>query len=147
MTVFAAIGEEQYSDVVSVAYDLATTYDEPLVVLHVVPTDQFVSYKESVKDIDEFRNASITQEMDSAAQFARRAVTEALDGFDDETIETRGRVGTPTEGILSEAETVDPRFIVIGGRRRSPAGKAAFGSTTQQVLLNADAPVVTVMSD
>lgn len=147
MTIFAAIDEEEGSRVITVAHDLAMAYDEPLVVLHVVPTEQFESYKGSVKDIHEFRNASITQEMDSAARFARHAVTETLDGFDDERVSVRGRVGTPAEEILSEAKDVDPRYLVIGGRRRSPTGKALFGSTTQQILLNADAPVMTVMSD
>lgn len=147
MTILAALGEEHYSDVVSVAHDLATTYGDTLVALHVVPGEDFDAHKRSVRGIDEFSNFSITQEMDSAAQFARRAVADVLNGFDDETIETRGRVGAPTEAILDEAESISPRFVVIGGRRRSPAGKAAFGSTTQQVLLNADSPVVTVMSD
>jgi len=147
MTILAAIGEEERSRVITVAHDLATTYGDHLVVLHVVPTEQFESYKQSVKNIDEFRNASITQEMDSAAQFARRSVTETLGEFDDDRASVRGRVGTPAEEILSTAEDVDPRYLVIGGRRRSPTGKALFGSTTQQVLLNADAPVVTVMAD
>jgi nucleotide-binding universal stress UspA family protein len=147
MPILAALGEEQHTDVVSVAYDLATTYEDTLVVLHVIPDEDFDSYKRSVQGIDEFQNVSITQEMDSAAQFARRRVSDVLDGFDSDTITTRGRVGTPTDEILSEAESLDPRYVVIGGRRRSPAGKAAFGSTTQRVLLGADCPVVTVMAD
>jgi len=147
MPILAALGEEQHSDVVSVAYDLATTYDDTLVVLHVIPDEDFDSYRRSVQGIDEFRNVSITQEMDSAAQFTRRRVSDVLDGFDSDTITTRGRVGSPTDEILSEAESLDPRYVVIGGRRRSPAGKAAFGSTTQRVLLGAECPVVTVMAD
>jgi len=147
MPILAALGEEQHTDVVSVAYDLATTYGDTLVVLHVIPDEDFDSYKQSVQGIDEFQNVSITQEMDSAAQFARRRVSDVLDGFDSDTITTRGRVGTPTDEILSEAESIDPRYVVIGGRRRSPAGKAAFGSTTQRVLLGAECPVVTVMAD
>jgi nucleotide-binding universal stress UspA family protein len=147
MPILAALGEEQHTDVVSVAYDLATTYEDTLVVLHVIPDEDFDSYKRSVQGIDEFQNVSITQEMDSAAQFARRRVSDVLDGFDSDTITTRGRVGTPTDEILSEAESIDPRYVVIGGRRRSPAGKAAFGSTTQRVLLGAECPVVTVMAD
>ena len=51
------------------------------------------------------------------------------------------------EEIIDEAESEDPRYLVISGRRRSPTGKALFGSTTQQVLLNVDCPVVTQMDD
>lgn len=147
MTILAAVGEKRYSDVISVAHDLATTYGDALVVLHVIPESEFDSHKEAIQGIDEFRNLSVTQEMDSAEQFARRAVTEVLDGFDSETITTRGRIGTPTDEILAEADAANPRYVVIGGRRRSPTGKAAFGSTTQQVLLQTDSPVVTVMQD
>lgn len=147
MTILAAIGHEDRSSVITVGDDLATAYGDRLVILHVVPTEQFQSYKESVRGIDEFRNASITQEMDSAAQFARRSVIEVFGEFDNDRMSVEGRVGTPAEEILSTAEDIDPRYVVVGGRRRSPTGKALFGSATQQVLLNIDAPAVTVMMD
>lgn len=147
MTILAAVGEDRYADVITIADDLARTYGDTLVVLHTIPEEEFDSYRESVRGIDEFKNFSITQEMDSAAQFARRAVTETLGEFDADRMRTRGRVGTPADEILSAADDVDPRFLVISGRRRSPTGKALFGSTTQQVLLNAETPVVTTMTE
>ena len=58
-----------------------------------------------------------------------------------------GRVGDPTEEVLAVAAELDARYVVVGGRRRSPVGKALFGSTTQEVLLESDRPVVTVMRD
>lgn len=48
----------------------------------------------------------------------------------------------PTEGIQELADEEDVDVIVMGGRKRSPAGKALFGSVTQSVLLNTDRPVV-----
>lgn len=55
-----------------------------------------------------------------------------------------GLVGYPENEILRYASEQDAEYIVIGGRKRSPIGKALFGSTAQAILLEADRPIVTV---
>ncbi len=50
--------------------------------------------------------------------------------------------GDPAEAIIETADADDADLIVIGGRKRSPAGKALFGSVTQSVILNAGRPVM-----
>ncbi|WP_226480707.1 universal stress protein [Natrinema amylolyticum] len=50
--------------------------------------------------------------------------------------------GDTEDDILEEAEAYDVDSIVLGGRKRSPVGKALFGSTTQGVILRSDRPVV-----
>ena len=50
--------------------------------------------------------------------------------------------GDPADVILDVAEDIDADLVVLGGRRRSPAGKALFGSVTQSVILHADRPVM-----
>ncbi|QWC20687.1 universal stress protein [Halorubrum sp. 2020YC2] len=52
--------------------------------------------------------------------------------------------GDPGDELLAAAEDVDADAICVSGRKRSPAGKAVFGSTTQALVLNADRPVLTV---
>jgi nucleotide-binding universal stress UspA family protein len=46
------------------------------------------------------------------------------------------------DAILDHAEEHDVDALVLGGRKRSPTGKALFGSVTQSVILNTDRPVV-----
>lgn len=78
----------------------------------------------------------------SATQIA--SVREAGDLFDDAGIEydVEESSGDPAEAILDVAEDADADLIVVGGRKRSPAGKALFGSVTQTVILNAGRPVM-----
>lgn len=148
MAILAAIGETERSErTVTLAHDLATAYGDTLVVLHVVPEEDYDEHKELVEGIPDFTEFSLSQEEESAKRFVRRFVDETVADVDVEMVDPRGRVGdTPTE-ILAEAANVEPRYLVIGGRRRSPTGKALFGDTTQKILLNADCPVVTQMAD
>jgi nucleotide-binding universal stress UspA family protein len=148
MAILAAVDENERSrTAIRIASDLAVTYDETLVALHVMPDEDFDSHRRSLEDIPGFENYSFTQAEDSAKQFAREVVMETVEELDSDRIEARGRVGDVTDKILAETESVEPRFLVIGGRRRSPTGKAVFGNTTQQVLLNAECPVVTRLSE
>jgi nucleotide-binding universal stress UspA family protein len=48
------------------------------------------------------------------------------------------------DAILSLARQAGADLLVIGGRRRSPVGKAFLGSVTQNVILAADCPVLVV---
>lgn len=47
----------------------------------------------------------------------------------------------PADGVLELADEFDIDNIVIGARRRSPVGKAVFGSVTQRIIQDADVPV------
>ncbi|GAB6862137.1 universal stress protein [Haloplanus litoreus] len=72
-----------------------------------------------------------------------RDLEEVLDGAGVEW-EVRGRIGDPGDAVVEVAETVDADVVVVGGRDRSPTGKAVFGSVGQQILLSAPCPVLYV---
>jgi len=54
------------------------------------------------------------------------------------------RVGDPGGEIMACAEELGARYVVLGGRQRSPTGKALFGSVAQKVLINSPMPVLSV---
>lgn len=146
MTILAAIDEtKRAKQIVPLAHDLASTYNDALIVLHVIPMEDYKEHKESIENIPEFDNISLKQKEDSAARFANQVIKETIEDTAIE-VEPRGRVGDIADETLAETINVDPRYLVISGQRRSPTGKAIFGSSAQKILLNADCPVVTKMS-
>jgi nucleotide-binding universal stress UspA family protein len=60
-------------------------------------------------------------------------------GVDVELAESSGK---PAQTILEIARERDVDLISLSGRRRTPTGKALFGSVTQAVILDADRPVM-----
>lgn len=72
-------------------------------------------------------------------------VREFLDGVGiDYTIRTLIRGNDPTADLIAAAEDANARFIVIGLRRRTSVGKLILGSNAQEILLNAECPVLAV---
>lgn len=164
----ATDGETVPSEPIAVGDDLASAYGTDLVVLHVMPRDVFEEFQESASGRDrtislsgelsygggsygsggnsgssEGRKYSIENGERTAANVAREATEGTLDESDD--VIFQGRVGEPVTELLAEADRRDARYLVVGGRKRSPTGKALFGSKTQSILLNSERPVVTVM--
>lgn len=102
---------------------------------------------------DEYETALADLDVDaddrlSPSEIARRhrLLKRAVELLEADGIEyiVHGAVGDPPSTIIEETESVSADLLVIGGRGRSPAGKAMFGSTPQEVLLNATCPVVYV---
>ena len=89
-------------------------------------------------------------EVDPDEVAARHAtVRELTRAFDEAGVEyeVKGRVGPHGKSIVQLAKEVRADRVVVGGRKRSPTGKAVFGSTAQEVMLNAPAPVTFVRGD
>jgi nucleotide-binding universal stress UspA family protein len=132
-------------EAVRVAADLARTYGDELIAVKVVSNEEFLEEQQGKSSIADVDPEPIERYENEAAARAKDIVEQSLDGSMDVT--GMGRVGDPAEEIIKVGKDVDARFIVIGARRKSPVGKAIFGSTTQSVLLTADRPVVTVMEE
>lgn len=87
--------------------------------------------------VDNPEGASITQ-----VRSARRAASQLeAAGFD---IEYHEASGDPSQSITQRADEIDADAICIAGRKRSPAGKALFGSVAQEVILGTDRPVLVI---
>ncbi|MBO0595501.1 universal stress protein [Nesterenkonia sp. E16_7] len=56
--------------------------------------------------------------------------------------DARGKDGVGD--LLDTAERIDPSVIVIGIRQRTPASKFIMGSSAQQIILQANTPVLCV---
>ncbi|MFB6131635.1 MAG: universal stress protein, partial [Salinigranum sp.] len=94
---------------------------------------------------EEYPGYDVEQGEQDAEKVARESIEESIGASEART--AIGRVSNPVSKITDVSADVDARFIVIGGRKRTPVGKAVFGSVTQSVLLQADRPVVCVMGE
>lgn len=106
-----------------------------------MPLDTESIHVTLVHDFEENREgARVTQV--AAVRRAKELLEE--EGMD---VSLEGTSGKPASGILEVADARDADLIVLAGRKRSPAGKALFGSVTQDVILGTDRSVLVVSSD
>lgn len=108
-----------------------------VIITHIFDTS---SYKEAVERIANTDYGNITpdelvSQMAVTQEIASRLEENAID------YESRATTGTNGEGIVEIAKNVNADRIIVGGRQRSPTGKAIFGSTAQEVMLNAPCPI------
>lgn len=89
-------------------------------------------------------DASIRESSDMLKPERVDSINRTKEFFDENGIpvETRRISGDPAEKIVEVADEADVDAICISGRKRSPAGKAIFGSTSQRVILTTDRPVI-----
>lgn len=141
-TILLGVGGRDDSRVdalVDVVKEVASS-NTTVIIVHVFDTD---SYKETVKQVANTEDEHIEPDELAAQMSTTEEITGRLeaDSIDYEARATTGRKG---DGVVEIAEEVDADRVIIGGRQRSPAGKALFGSTAQKVMLNAPCPVTFV---
>lgn len=140
MVIVAAVDRSDRSrDVIREAEAVATAFEEPVHVVHVLTRSEFVSLgttrAESGDPID------MEEVREAAGEIAESAVADlSVPG------EVVGLMGDPADRIVDYAAENDARYIVTAARKRSPAGKLLFGSVAQSILLNAGCPVISTIS-
>jgi nucleotide-binding universal stress UspA family protein len=144
-TVVLAVGPgdaDRSDQLARTVLEVARPTDAAVVLAHVFTAGEY----DEVLDRLEFEADGV----DPDAVAARHSTIHDLQAVLDEhgvAYEIRGAVGEHGPTIVDLATEADADRVVVGGRRRSPTGKAVFGSTAQEVLLSAPCPVTFVRSD
>lgn len=133
---------QELDRLLDVASDFARGSGSQLLMFHAAGTFEGGDVRDRMQEITG-RETKYKTGIEGAKQFARDVgETMLADGID---YTADGAFGDKAEQILSVADDQDVTHIFLIGRRRSPTGKAIFGDTAQDVLLNADVPVTLVM--
>jgi nucleotide-binding universal stress UspA family protein len=142
MPIVAAVDRSGPNDqVLEEAQNLADGFGDEVHVVHVLSQKEFREIEQT--SIEE---TGTTVPMDEVRSLAKEVADEAAEGVVD-TYHPVGLVGDAADELVDYVEKNDARYIVVGGQKRSPVGKALFGSVTQSVLLSAPCPVVAVIQD
>lgn len=113
--------------------------DTEAVVLHVFDEGEVTSTRDNLDGESLSTNALAARKAGVGA-----AVDVLTDGGVDATPRGVRKGDRAADAILDVARSVDADRVYLYGRKRSPAGKAVFGSTVQRVVLNATVPVTIV---
>ena len=138
MVVVAAIDDSSMlGSIVAQADDLAQAYEDEVHVIHVTEESKYTKMAE--------KGASTrTEGKEMLEEQIASEVTNGIEEVVSSEYDVIGLVGDVGKMIVEYAEKNDAKYIVMGGRKRSPVGKAFFGSVTQFVLLGTGRPVVAV---
>lgn len=123
------------------AVETLTTMPFPAGELSVVVSHVFPEFEVADDSRGRVSSDELLDERDPPSSVALAADLLEEYGYD-ATVEVAE--GDPAETILATASDLGADCIVMCSRRRSPAGKALFGSVTQEVLLDGGFPVMVV---
>ncbi len=145
-TVLLAVGpgdRERAEKLARTAGDIAGPAGANVVLAHVFTDEEYETTLENLRVGDP---DSVTTNEVARRHATIRTIGDTLDDAGIE-YEVQGAVGEHGETIVSLAESTGADLVIVGGRKRSPTGKAVFGSTAQEVMLSAPCPVTFVRGD
>ncbi|QCS41477.1 universal stress protein [Natrinema versiforme] len=146
-TVLLAVGPgdaDRSDQLAEAVLEVAKPADATVVLAHVFTSNEY----DEVLDRLEFDTDADTVDPDAVA--ARHSTIHDLESVLEEhgvDYEVQGGVGEHGPTIVDLAASTEADRVIVGGRRRSPTGKAVFGSTAQEVMLSAPCPVTFVRHD
>ena len=120
--------------------DIAGPAGATVVLAHVFTREEF---DETVNRLGEGRPEELTADQVANRHATIQTIRDRLRDADVD-VRIRGSVGPHGATIVDLANEEDADLVIVGGRRRSPTGKAVFGSTAQEVMLSASCPVTFV---
>lgn len=125
------------------AVDIAGPADTTVILTHVFTQDEYSSATERLRIESP---TEVTPDKVARRHETTRSISKTLKeaGIN---YEIRGTVGPHGEEIIRLAANESSGLVVVGGRKRSPTGKAVFGSTAQEVMLSAPCPVTFVRGE
>jgi nucleotide-binding universal stress UspA family protein len=144
-TVLLAVGEgdtDRIDVLAETVADIAGPAGATVTLAHVFTTEEFETL---VEQLDYNPDGEVRPDEIATRHATIRSISNRLSA--DVTYSVRGAVGPHGEAIVSLATDIDADLVVVGGRKRSPTGKVVFGSTAQEVMLNAPCPVTFVRAE
>ncbi|WP_128905974.1 universal stress protein [Halorubrum amylolyticum] len=146
-TVMLAVGtedEERTERLAEEAVAVAEPAGAEVVLTHVFTDEEFdeVRSRLGVDESSEGSTPDAVAERHTTTRALSKALTEAGVSHT-----VRGAVGDHADEVVEAASAVDADRVVVGGRSRSPTGKAVFGSVAQEVILSSPCPVTFVRSE
>jgi len=144
-SILLAIGpddRDSLDTLVDATIDIAEPSDATVSLLYAFPRDDYETIMEQM-DIDTTTSGLTPGEVAKRHESVRKPADqlESL-GIDYNIQGVSG--GNLADQVVRRIERSGADVAIVGGTKRSPAGKAMFGDHAQQVLLNAPVPVVYV---
>jgi Universal stress protein UspA and related nucleotide-binding proteins len=128
-------GQPAMDRVYTLAAELATTHDAAVDLVYVVDDRAFLTLEAGMR-------AEVTDELTAEGEAALETAAASLEESATE-VTTAMRQGSPAAEILAYAQA-DPPDLIVMGTRQAAYTQQMLGSVSHEVVVRADAPVLTV---